>query len=254
MNKLFEDYEDTFHSPGGKLVSQFEIEKVIHLFNNPSKKFFLDIGTGTGRVARSLLSLGNDVVGLDVSSDRLSLALKKYKNLKTEQNYHLLLADAQYLPFKKEVFDNVLSIRVLKYLKNSKMGFSEISRVIKNKGLCVLELSNIFGYESLWLFLFKLLGKGKQYAENMGAYYHLFNIFEVIHIFRSLELVVISKKSWHKIPTVFFIKCKQPIMLKILLSAECVFQKVFPFFLFSRGTLIKAVCVRKKAQVYLPKH
>jgi ubiquinone/menaquinone biosynthesis C-methylase UbiE len=244
MSKLSDDYEEIFNSPGGRLVSALEIDLVLELLGYPSKKLILDVGTGTGRVARSLLKLNNDVVGIDISSDRLKLALEKSKKELEgkKNNYHVVMADGQYLPFIDVAFDSIFSIRALKYLKNPNLCFCEIARVLKSHGICVLELSNIFGYEALFLFSLKLFSI-KHYAQDMGSSYRLFNIFEVEKTLKTLNLTTISKRGWHKIPTVFFIKCRNFTIVKILLCAESVLQKILPFFLFSRGTLIKAMRV-----------
>jgi len=246
VSVLFRDYEETFHSPGGRLISLLELEEVLNLLGHPSKKLILDVGTGTGRVARHLLKFNNDVVGVDISFDRLKLALKKAKKeLKQKaDDYYVVVADGHHIPFKDGTFDEVLSIRTLKYLKDPNRGFFEIARVLKQKGICVIELSNIFGYEALWLFLLKLFGMKNYYAQDMGSNYQLFDIFKVKKFLNSLNLIVVSKKGWHKIPTIFFIKCKSITILKILLCTEQVLQKFLPFFLFSRGMLIKFMNVR----------
>jgi len=216
---------------------------VLNLLENPSKKIILDIGTGTGRIARHLLKLNNDVVGVDISSDRLKLALEKAKKeIKWKSdNYHVVVADGHYIPFRAEAFDEILSIRTLKYLKNPNLGFFEIARVLKRGGICVMELSNIFGYEALWLFLLKLFGIKKYYAKNMGPNYQLFNVFKIEKTLENLNLTVVSKKAWHKIPTILFIKCKYFTIIKLLSCTESALQKLLPFFLFSRGTLIKSI-------------
>lgn len=240
MSRLSEDYEDVFTSPGGRLVSVLEIENVLDLLEQPCYKLVLDIGTGTGRVARSLLKLNNDVVGIDISSNRLKLALEKSKTelAGKKNNYHIVMADGHYLPFIDVAFDAIFSIRTLKYLKNPNQGFCEIARVLKSQGICVLELSNIFGYETLLLFLLKLFGI-KHYAQNMGSNYRLFNIFEIEKTLKTLDLTIISKRAWHKIPTVFFINCKHFTILKILFYTESILQIILPSFFFSRGILIK---------------
>jgi len=246
MSTLHEDYEEIFSSTGGKLVSLLEIEKVLNLLERPSNQLVLDIGTGTGRVARHLLKLDNDVVGVDISSKRLKNALKKAKRELGEKasNYQVVMADGHYLPFRTSAFDVIISIRTLKYFKKPNLVFHEIARILKHGGICVVELSNVFGYEGLWLLSLKLLNR-QNYAQNMGSYYRLFNIFEIEKNLKNLNLTIISKTGWHKIPTIFFIKCKNFTILKILLHAELVLEKFFPFFLFSRGIVMKIMHFKK---------
>jgi len=241
MTTSSEDYEETFNSPGGRLINVLEIEVVLDLLEKPSNKLILDIGTATGRIARSLLKLNNDVVGIDINYDRLKLASEKSKKeVSSKSIYHIVMADGHYLPFRDEAFDAVFSIRTLKYLKKPYLCFREIARVLKFQGICVLELSNIFSYEAPFLLLLKLLGI-KHYAQNMGSSYHLFNISKIEKNFETLNVATISKKGWHKIPTIFFINCRHFTILKILFYAEAILQKLLPFFLFSRGILIKSM-------------
>lgn len=240
---MSDNYEETFYSLGGQLISIMEVEEVIDLLGNPERKLILDIGTGTGRIARHLLKSKNNVVGIDICSNRLKLALKKANaDLGLEaDNYHLVVADGHFLPFKTEAFDQIVSIRTLKYFKNPSLGFLEIARVLKKDGVCLVELSNCFGYESFWLFLLRLFRKKKYYARNMGFNYQLFNVFKVERSLMNLNLIIVSKKAWHKIPTLLFIGCSHITLLKILLYAESLLQRILPSYLFSRGILIKFI-------------
>jgi ubiquinone/menaquinone biosynthesis C-methylase UbiE len=241
MTKQPEDYEDIFTSPGGKLVSTFEIDQILDLLGQPSRNLILDIGTGTGRLARHLLKLNNDIVGVDISSDRLKLALHKSKNVlkNYESNYYIVKASGEYLPFKSGTFDKVYSVRVIKYMKNANLCFKDISRVLKVNGLSVIELSNIYSYERMFLLYYRFFSKS-QYAKNMGPAYQLFNIASIEKTLNSENLSVDKRNGWHKIPTVVFIKCRNLSILKMLFSLELVLQKTLPAYFFSRGIVLRA--------------
>ena len=101
MTKKPEDYEEVFTSPGGQLISTFEIDQILDLLGQPSNNFILDIGTGTGRLARHLLNSNNIIVGIDISSDRLKLARQKAESVlkNRKNNYYLIKASGEQLPF-----------------------------------------------------------------------------------------------------------------------------------------------------------
>jgi len=103
--------------------------------------YVLDVGTGTGDLARELASRGNRVVGVDFSSKMLSAArekLQKYPQVQFE------FASADELPFEPMVFDGVTSAFVIRNLYHGgtmSQSFREFYRVLKPGGQMVhLEL------------------------------------------------------------------------------------------------------------------
>jgi len=69
--------------------------------------------------------------------------------------------------------------------------------------------------------------------------FHFFNIFSLESNLKNHNLTIVSKKGWHKIPNIFFMKCRNPKMLKFLLYLENFVKIILPFFIFSRGIVIK---------------
>lgn len=94
----------------------------------------LDLGIGKGWFEDKLRERGltPEIIGIDKD------IIKPKKGLKR------LVADGNYLPFKDEVFDFVISIDVLHLIKNTE----EISRVIKKRGMALLGIfSNPYDLE-----------------------------------------------------------------------------------------------------------
>jgi SAM-dependent methyltransferase len=87
----------------------------------------LDVGCGKGLFLFYCQSRNLDVVGLEISK-------KKIKEAKTITNRFLVLGDACNLPFKEEVFDNVVAFDVIEHIKNPLKAIEEMSRVLKFKG------------------------------------------------------------------------------------------------------------------------
>ena len=87
----------------------------------------LDLGCGTGELAKYLNGRGNyTVVGLDLSERMIGIAQSK----DFECMDSLLLGDAESLPFECESFDAVVSCGVVKYCELGKF-VTEVHRVLK---------------------------------------------------------------------------------------------------------------------------
>lgn len=85
----------------------------------------LDLGTGTGRLARPLQGRGFDIVGLDIAERMLKKAQGK-------GIVNLLRGDACFMPFRDQVFDTTLSVHVLHLIPNWRIALKEIARVTRS--------------------------------------------------------------------------------------------------------------------------
>jgi len=104
------------------------------------KKFnadkILDLGCGTGLLFDLIKDCTNLLVGIDISTNMLKFALKREKN----HNLHLICADAEFLPFRKNVFSTIFSITVLQNLPNPIISIHEVSRVCKKNGFAIFTI------------------------------------------------------------------------------------------------------------------
>jgi SAM-dependent methyltransferase len=90
-------------------------------------KRVLDVGCGTGRLTKVLLSEGFDVVGIDPSESLLQEAEKK--GIPSERLIH---GDGRTLPFSDASFDVVCQSGVLHHVAKPKHVVSEMLRVAKS--------------------------------------------------------------------------------------------------------------------------
>ena len=92
--------------------------------------FLLEIGVGEGRIMRHIFTIFKPrlYVGLDISSDILRL-------LKANRCIELVQADGRYLPFRDETFTCVLCIATSHYIPDKARLFSEVCRVLKERGI-----------------------------------------------------------------------------------------------------------------------
>jgi len=93
----------------------------------------LEVGVGTGRVARPLVDLGVKVVGVDASRGMLGRAVAKGLP-------YLVRGNAYRLPFPDRSFDATLFVHVLHLLDRPDDGLREAARVSRRAVLAVLDL------------------------------------------------------------------------------------------------------------------
>ncbi|MFX0115006.1 MAG: ubiquinone/menaquinone biosynthesis methyltransferase [Candidatus Hodarchaeota archaeon] len=103
----------------------------------------LDVACGPGDLGRSIPQVqdpkrGFHVVGLDVSSNMLRIALKKNSQEKNKlKRLHLIRANALRLPFPDSIFKAILIGYGLRNLTPRKQALAEFFRVTKEKGVLI---------------------------------------------------------------------------------------------------------------------
>lgn len=118
-----------------KYLNSFEKGKFLSLLPEIKNKKILDVGAGTGRVSLLLSLAGAQVTALDVSEKILEVLKRKNKKIIT------VVGEAENLPFEKESFDIVTAAFLVVHLKDPKIFFDEVYKVLKPDGLFLV--SNI---------------------------------------------------------------------------------------------------------------
>lgn len=102
--------------------------------------WFIDVGGSYGRLADTYSKKYKNCVILDYSLKTLqknqAFITKKYPNC------ILIAANAYKLPFRKEVFDGGLMVRVLHHIEKQREYFIEVARVFKEDGIYIQEFAN----------------------------------------------------------------------------------------------------------------
>ena len=125
-----------------RVVARF-LEKLCTENVNPRN--FLDVGTGSGMLLRSVRAVYGDIfaVGADLSIGMSRIARE---NLQAEVSTPIVTADADYLPFASGSFDMVVSTSTFQWVIDLSQAFMEAFRVLRPGGIFSFSL---FGEETL---------------------------------------------------------------------------------------------------------
>lgn len=91
----------------------------------------LDVGCGTGELLLKMAERAEMVVGVDISPGMLRALPRNLKNI------HLIVADADSLPFKSGAFDCVVSVTLLQNMPDPEKTVREMARVVRAGGILI---------------------------------------------------------------------------------------------------------------------
>ncbi len=117
------------------------VKHIIRLLDGRKPVLMLDLATGTGELAKDLLSLNPDatVYGVDIAEDMIKLARQKFGDVK---GLVLETGDGEHLRFEDNYFDVVTIGFGIRNYNDIDKGLAEAYRVLKPGGVfAVLELS-----------------------------------------------------------------------------------------------------------------
>jgi len=138
-----------FHARNGfwRLMRKwFLFPKVFKLTNPEEKDIILEIGCERGDFVRTLSPYSQKVIGIDINKEIIEKTGSK----------NLIYMSAEKLEFPPSSFDKIVSCHTIEHLPDLKKVFSEIERVLKSGGKCILvyPLELIRGFSALrdaWL-------------------------------------------------------------------------------------------------------
>jgi 2-polyprenyl-6-hydroxyphenyl methylase/3-demethylubiquinone-9 3-methyltransferase len=100
----------------------------------------LEVGCGGGILSEEIARMGFITTGIDPAEQSVLSALNHAKESSLNINY--LIGSGEALPFRNNSFDIVLCCDVLEHVNDLPKVISEISRVLKNKGLFIYDTFN----------------------------------------------------------------------------------------------------------------
>jgi ubiquinone/menaquinone biosynthesis C-methylase UbiE len=203
------DYDDAaqsydnvrFGSPGGKYADQVEKDLLSRVVKG---KTALEIGTATGRFAITLVRMGYEYTGVD-----LSLAMLRVTSQRTsfaEERTDLLQMDVEQMAFRRH-FDNVICIRTFHFLPNPSLALQNMRDALNRRGRCLVtfETDNPLRRFALMLHM----GRSRQ------RYYKRQEVEGLFHLY---ELRVTAAGPVLRIPVTLYRRCpaKLLVVLRVL--------------------------------------
>lgn len=107
-------------------LPQEALDKAAKILSDDGCRRILEVGIGTGRIAKPLLQRNFDLVGVDFSRGMLAKAREKGIN-------DLVMGEANCLPFDDKVFDAAVMAHVLHLLHSPAETFGKLTRVARNE-------------------------------------------------------------------------------------------------------------------------
>lgn len=105
----------------------------------------LDIGCAEGALLKWAERRGYETYGIDISE----FAIEELSRQKLSQS-ELFVADIRSLPFRDNYFDAITCFDVLEHLENPIIGLKEISRCLKERGIFIMSVPNIYSNGLKW--------------------------------------------------------------------------------------------------------
>ncbi|NQU18538.1 class I SAM-dependent methyltransferase [bacterium] len=135
-NKFGKDYHQQEKDPGKTFSKRFIVNPAMTFLIKDivKNKKVLDLACGAGVFTRKLSSWGAKVVGLDISKTLIEIARNENSAIQ------FYIADAIKTPFKNSQFDIISSSLLVHYIKNIKLLFNEVSRMLKKRGLFIFSI------------------------------------------------------------------------------------------------------------------
>ena len=153
--------------------------KVVSLVNNSSPETILDVATGTGDLAISLVKTNaKKIIGLDISHGMLEVGRKKISKKELGSTIEMVLGDSENLLFEDNSFDAITVAFGVRNFENLEIGLSEIFRVLKPNGIFVILETSVptktpfkQGYKFYTKYILPVIGK--LFSKDRSAYSYL---------------------------------------------------------------------------------
>ena len=154
-------------------------KRAIKLLKKQAPKVILDIATGTGDFAIEALALEPEkIIGADISEGMLAVGREKIAKLGKQDIITLQSGDSENLSFESNYFDAIIVSFGVRNFQNLLVGLSEMNRVMKPNGTCVVvEFSKprSFPFKQFYNFYFKYILPliGRSVSKDSSAYTYL---------------------------------------------------------------------------------
>lgn len=141
QEKILETYRSGEIDPITKIWWNFNRQIIWKNINGniSDGDMLLDVGCGTGQYIVPLAKRKINCFGIDPLKSSI-IRSQDHANAENVSNVLLFLGNGEHLPFKDKSFNVVLCLSTLQHVANQKKTFDEIQRVLKNKGLLIIQI------------------------------------------------------------------------------------------------------------------
>jgi|GEM_PF-5290658 len=146
-----------------KINKRPEYPLLVHTLKRGKINRILDVGCGSGSWLFHLQKTNYDAIGVDISKVALHKAsLYGIKNL--------MLADARFLPFRKEKFDLILCFGLVEHFrkKDRLLIYHCFYEVLSKRGRLIVDVPNLFSLRSLLILPILRLTRKTKYGYERG--------------------------------------------------------------------------------------
>lgn len=147
-NKMhfYETFADQFDEKMNDYDTLRRLEVVFDqmLTEDLTGKSFLDAGCGTGHFSKMAVARGAFVTSMDVGPNLLAQVAKKC-------NSKRIIGNILKMDFADNSFDYVLSTEVIEHTESPETAISELIRVTKPGGICIITVPNKVWYFAIYI-------------------------------------------------------------------------------------------------------
>lgn len=129
-------YEDWFASPLGAFVDQAEQQALTLALPQDKVNAMLEVGAGTGHIARLLTQYAHQVVAVEPSPAMRAEGQRRLTDLPVQWQ----AARAEQLPFPDAQFDGVVLFTTLEFVEHPQAALQEALRVVRPGGWLIVGL------------------------------------------------------------------------------------------------------------------
>ncbi len=205
---IADDWNRLREKPWPVLLNFLERENNLKYFH---EDLLLDLGCGNGRHSIFFAGHSTQVVGIDFSLNLLKIAKEKSKSHNVD-NVSFILADVNALPFKKNIFTNIIYLSTLHHIptiEKRQKNLAQIKQILKKRGICLISVWRKWQKRFFWHF-FKQIFKSsssqelgdikipwkKQNGVIVQRFYHLFSHRELKKLVQKVQLQTVLRKNF----------------------------------------------------------
>jgi ubiquinone/menaquinone biosynthesis C-methylase UbiE len=220
------DFEARYNTAGALGALAYEQRMILEVLGSLRPGILLNVGTGFGKLIN--FPPPPEIVGMDSSESDLASAVQRYSG---DASKHFVVGDASSLPFRDDAFDQVLSIKVIKFLEDPEAAVSEMADVLKPGGRLIVDVSNKYSPAAI----LRRLGSWLRVRPPTRAY---FAFGDGVKMMASVGLTPFSHRAMFKVDPVFWRPLRNKGLVNFVEQLEGVLDRsTGPWFL-SRYVLI----------------